>query len=126
MITESYKKRIQELAGVGLPKSEAQTLAVGFKEFEQVMGNGSIDKLINYIRKELKQPFIVSSIEEDKISFSNPIGYFLLFKGYMMDTSTYTFDIGHKDNMGNEVFTHELQFDMERNPGNLKSLNFNK
>ena len=88
------------------------------------MGQGSINNLLNYMAKELKQPFVPSSIEEDKITFSTPNGYFLLFRGYMVDISSYEFNIGYKNKMGQEIFTHQIQFDMSGTPSNLKSLNF--
>ena len=138
MLNESYKKRIQRLAGIqineqfdggavdtnGLPKSETQTLAYNLEQYKKIMGENSVDKLIDYLRQQLKQPFIISHQTEDCIYFSQPEGYFLQFKGYLVDISSYSFSLGHKDHVGEDVFDYQISVDMNNQDYNLKSLKF--
>ena len=138
MLNESYKKRIQRLAGIqineqfdggmvdtfGLPSSEKRTLAYNLEQYKKIMGENSVEKLINYLRQELKQPFIISHETGDCIYFSNPEGYFLQFKGYLVDISSYSFSLGHKDHVGEDVFDYQISVDMNSQEYNLKSLKF--
>jgi hypothetical protein len=138
MLNESYKKRIKKLAGIyikeqfdggevdtyGLPNSETETLAYNLEQYKKIMGENSVDKIINYLRDKLKKPFVISHQDADKIYFSNPNGYFLQFKGYLVDISSYSFYVGHKNDVGEEVFDYEISVDMNNQDYNLKSLKF--
>lgn len=135
-LNENYIKRMQKLAGIklneqfdsgtvntfGLPKSETKTLAYNFEQYKKIMGSDSIDKIINYLRQQLKKPFTISRETGDTIFFNQPEGYFLQFKGYLVDISSYSFSIGHKDQMGEDIFDYELSVDMHNQGYNLKSL----
>ena len=138
MLNESLKKRIQKLAGIqlneqfdggavdtfGLPTSETKTLAYNLEQYKKIMGYDSINKLINYLKQELKKPFIVSHETGDTIYFSNPESYFLQFKGYLTDISSYSFYLGYKDKIGEIVFDYQILVDINNQNCNLKSLKF--
>jgi|LakMenEpi03Aug12_release.lakeMendotaPanAssembly.Ray.scaffolds.fasta_scaffold588071_1 hypothetical protein len=136
MLNESLKKRIQKLAGIqlneqfdggavdtlGLPKNEIETLAYNIEQYKKIMGSDSIIQIVEHLKQKLKQPFIVEKENAEFVYFSQPRGYFLKFKGYLTDSESYFFSIGHKNNLGLEIFDYEISVDMNKNIYNLKSL----
>lgn len=137
-------QRVKQLAGLSDPEmgfvAPPNTYEDSFDGLKKRFGNNIINKLEIFIESHLNEQLVISGIEGQDINFKkspstnieNSLAgnikkasdIFVRFGGYMHDAKNYTFNLGYKDSLGQDVFAFRFTMDIEGRVNNWQPSNF--
>jgi hypothetical protein len=136
-------QRSQELAGLSDPQkgyvAPAEAYEDDFYGLQKRFGNINILKKIElFVQNNINQQLVFSNMDGENLYFkiSPPITtndeqskkeiksnlIFVRFGGYMSDSKDYTFSVGYKDKMNQEVFLYRFVMYLDSNITNWSSM----
>lgn len=130
--------RMQELAGLSDPEqgyvAPINAYEDNYEGLIKRFGKEIINKIILFVKTRLNTSVVLEKIEgEDlkikildsadfKIDEYGDNNFIIRFGGYMHDSKKYSFNIAHKDNLGEYVFDFRFSMDIEGNLNDWESM----
>lgn len=137
-------QRTQQLAGISDPEmgmvAPANAYEDNFEGLKKRFGNNIINKLETFVENHLNEQLVMTGIDEQDIDFKkspspnvdNSLAgnirksteVFIRFGGYMHDAKNYTFNLGYKDSLRQNVFAYRFTMDIEGKINNWQPNSF--
>lgn len=137
-------QRTQKLAGMSDPEAGVVAPPNAYEDnydgLKKRFGNDIINRLEIFVENHINEQLTLNSIEGEDINFkksSSPTpensidanikkatSVFIRFGGYMHDAKNYTFSLGYKDSLGQDIFAFRFTMDIEGKINNWQKSSF--